>query len=195
MLVGATHFCRFSQMLEKPPKVTVHGHRARSYADRLHILSFPQSIHRQTPQSNENTAIMVLRFLSSLCYRLKPSGIKQSSPLLSLPLDIILTLEDFLSDVDEVALRLTCQALYRHKPLVKLTETKRAALLQLLERDHPKLYHCHPCNVLHSISRILNIQSGENWKCRIKCDSISCFQEKLNVGDLVLPSSGLCKRS
>ncbi|WEW59133.1 hypothetical protein PRK78_004602 [Emydomyces testavorans] len=103
-------------------------------------------------------------------HKWKRSKIKQTSALLDLPLDIILIVEDFLSDVETAAFRTTCRQLYYHEPRLQSTwaGASRAELLRLIEQDNPKLYYCHSCEVLHRLYKISSILPPNNlWHlCR-----------------------------
>jgi len=111
-----------------------------------------------------------IRPLLSAYHIWKRWQIKQTSALLLLPLEIILIVEGFLSDVETAAFRTTCRRLYYHEPRLQSTwaGTSRAALLRLIERDDPKLYYCHTCEVLHPLHRILTLLPPEDiWQwCR-----------------------------
>src|ERR1700722_11507304 len=77
----------------------------------------------------------------SLYHRWRRWQIQQTSALLALPVEILLIVEDFLSNVETAAFRTTCRHLYYHKPLqLTLVGESRAALLKLFEQDNPKLY-------------------------------------------------------
>ena len=71
----------------------------------------------------------------SLYHRWKRQQIQQMSALLFLPVEILLIVEDFLSDVETAAFRTTCRHLYHHEPRLQLTlaGASRAALLKLFE--------------------------------------------------------------
>lgn len=115
--------------------------------------------------------------LPSLYHRWKRWHIHQMSALLALPLEILLIVENFLSNADGAAFRMTCRHLYYHEPLLQslLVGPDRAALLKLLEQDNSKLYYCYSCEVLHSLHKITSIYSEDTiWhsfgrdRCHLK---------------------------
>jgi hypothetical protein len=88
--------------------------------------------------------------------------------------EVFLLAEDFLSDVETVAFRMTCRHLYYHEPRLQsvLDGANRAALLKLLERDNPKLYYCHSCEFLHPLYKLASIRSTDNvWYSFGRCGS------------------------
>jgi hypothetical protein len=100
--------------------------------------------------------------LFSLYRRWKRRQIQQTSALLALPVEILLIVDDYLSDVEMAAFRTTSHHLYYHKPPLQFAGASRAALLKLFEQDNPKLYYCHSCDVLHPLSKILSIQPPDD---------------------------------
>jgi hypothetical protein len=101
--------------------------------------------------------------LFSLYGRWTQRQIQQTSTLLALPIEILLIVEGFLSDVETAAFRTTCRHLYYHKPLqLTLIGESRAALLRLFEQDNPKLYYCHSCEILHPLYKISSLQPPDD---------------------------------
>jgi hypothetical protein len=124
--------------------------------------------------------------LFSLYHKWKRRQIQQTSALLALPVEILLIVEDFLSDVETAAFRTTCRHLYYHEPLLQstLAGASRAALLKLFEQDNSKLYYCHSCEILHPLHKISSIQPPDDiWHL---CHRHGCHQKRPKVSNNTL---------
>jgi hypothetical protein len=134
------------------------------------ILEPPHIMRVRHVQLTWQTPIIAAMILShiptpfSLYHRWRRWQIQQTSALLALPVEILLIVEGFISNVETAAFRTTCRHLYYHKPRLQsmLVGANRAALLKLLEQDNPRLYYCHSCEVLHPLSKIASIRPADN---------------------------------
>lgn len=80
---------------------------------------------------------------------------QSQSEFLCLPIDLFWMISDLLASSSVAALSLTCKTTLRLFPgsLQKLNSARRAALLELLEKDlGHSFYYCHYCNQLHRYS-------------------------------------------
>ena len=131
--------------------------------------------------------------LFSLYRRWKRRQIHQTSALLALPLEILLIVEDFLSDVETAVFRTACRHLYYHEPRLQSTfaGASRAALLTLFEQHNPKLYFCHSCEILHPLYKISSIRPPDN--IRHLCRQYSCHQERPKVNYKIPSYIRICR--
>jgi hypothetical protein len=131
--------------------------------------------------------------LTSPYRKWKRRQIHQTSALLTLPVEILLIVEDFLSDAEVVAFRMTCRYLYFQGPrlLPTLSGTSRTALLMLFEGDDPKHYYCHSCETLHALRNISRIVPPHDlWYVN---NPHVCRQEKSVVSNNIPSRTHVCR--
>ncbi|KAH8734512.1 hypothetical protein BGZ61DRAFT_473242 [Ilyonectria robusta] len=83
------------------------------------------------------------------------------SKLDRMPMEILIMIDDHLTNASRMAFALTCRSIYpvhfdanKYPPLYPslVTRKDREEFLQLLEKDVANLFFCHTCTVLHSWS-------------------------------------------